>query len=755
MTKFKDDYEKLVVLLSHREELTLTAPNSIEGLFIICHDEREDVYIEKVYRAALLFITMGAKGNPADIYLGYGISRKATHVGVINGRLVTLTIEDFQSLNISTKFIYLPSITSDWGMREELKYKIGLGKIVHCETPESATYLGLLLDSIGRTWQSGTSYTSTNMFFGYNQLRTGVNYNVSSGLYGHEYDSRVETITFQKAFFDLDICAKPNTINKRFEELRLNGIYVAYTKMPYSYSGRLTRVVFKKTTHDIDDFIPFIAPQNVIEVYRGITADCFDILEATDQEVKNFKQLFREHKQAAAQRRREMRHAMLQKRITDKLNREDRELTKVYPRVENNLMCNRLHTYVHKIWKTNSIAKTLCKLNSLGYTKGVTRNITIRKSTQEMTYTLPNKDTVMTINERWEKKGRQSGKYGKTLRKVLTEQVPRFKIIDSELEQLVNHLKACTDLGTFEIVSGEDIQYWYDARKYADDEDTGTLGSSCMRHNTEYMELYAINPEVCKMVILVKDDSLYGRALLWEDKWMDRIYGSDSTITAFKNYAKKNGYHAKSVQNSDNVDRWTHPATGDEYEKTITINLTTDCEYYPYADTFLYIDTENGAISNDSIGYGAQLRSTDGHLYDDDRVYDDVDDRYINSDDAVYIESLGYHTHVDNSGYCDITCEHFLTDDMVRLESRDEYAWRDADGVVYCEEDDVWEHLDDTFYCEYGETQYSNRSNDSVYIEEISITVHEQNVEDVYEANGYEYNEDTMEWEESKTKEEA
>ena len=755
MTKFKDDYEKLVLLLSAREQLTLAAPKNIEDLFINCDDGREDVYEENIYRAALFFLTMGAKIDPAKRNFDYAIERKATHAGVINGSFIILTSEELQSIYNDPKFLYLPLISSDWGMRQGLRHKIDLGKLIHCETPESATYLGILLDDVGRTWQSGVRYTSTNMFFGYNQLRTGVSYNVSRGLYGHEDSIAEQRTTFQKAFFGIDISAKPGAMGTSFKELRLNGIYVAYTKMPYAYSDRLTRVVFKKITHDTNGFLPYINSRNLIEVYSSLPKDCLGILEATDQEIKNFKQLFKEHKQTAARMRREMRAEMLRKRLANKLKREDLELTRIYPRTENSLMCARTHTFVHKIWKTNSIAKTLCKLNNLGYTKGVTRNITIRKSTQEMTYTLPNKDTVMTINEKWEKKGRQSGKYGKILRKVLKEQVPKFKIIDSELEQLVNHLKACTDLGEFKIVSGEDIQFWYDVGNYAEEEETGTLGSSCMRHNPEYMELYAINPDVCKMVILVKDGYLYGRALLWEGKWLDRIYGSDSTITAFKNYAKRNGYHSKSVQNSDNIDRWTHPDTGDEYEETITINLIADCEYYPYADTFIYMDTENGAISNGSIGYGAQLRSTDGQLYDDDRVYDDVDDRYINSEDAVYIDSLGYHTHVDNSGYCDITCEHFLTDDMVNLESRDEYAWRDADGVVYCEEDDVWEHVDDTFYCEYGETRYSNRSNDSVYIEEISITVHTDNVEEAYEHNGYEYNEDTMEWEESKTKEEA
>ena len=371
-----------------------------------------------------------------------------------------------------------------------------------------------------------------------------------------------------------------------------------------------------------------------------------------------------------------------------------------------------------------------------------------------MTYTLPNKDTVMTENDRWEKKGRQSGKYGKILRKVLVEQVPRFKINDSELEQLVNHLKACADNGEFQIVSGEDIQYWYDGDRYAEYEDTGTLGQSCMRHDISYMELYAKNPDVCEMVILVKDEQLYGRALLWEGKWMDRIYGSDSTITAFKAYAKRKGFHAKSAQNSDNYDRWINPETGEEYCQNITINLDTDCDYYPYADTFFFIDIEGGMISNSEIGDGSQLRSTDGDLQYENRIYDEIDDRYIHSEDAVYMDYTGYYTHVRNTGYCEITCEYYLEDDMIILSNGDA-VYEEAPDIVHCEIDDVYAHIGDTFTCEHDENIYCSESNTSEYIDELGITVHELNVEDAYLDAGYVYNDETMEWEKSKTKQEA
>jgi hypothetical protein len=44
----------------------------------------------------------------------------------------------------------------------------------------------------------------------------------------------------------------------------------------------------------------------------------------------------------------------------------------------------------------------------------------------------------------------------------------------------------------------------------------GSLGNSCMNDKFDYLEFYYINPEVCKVVVLLEDDKIIARALLWK-----------------------------------------------------------------------------------------------------------------------------------------------------------------------------------------------------------------------------------------------
>lgn len=742
MSEFKADFIKLHNRLSWANR-TPRLPLAIQASIVHCSTH------EEVYRAGIFYLCMGVPVNLYDDYITNSFQTDRRYVGVVRGNFGIYNGAEVTYSHSDCNLFILPEIN----YRERIKSYASQTDAIICETPESAIYLGMLADDAGFLWSSGCRYTDTNMFYSTNDNSRC--YNLGQGLHCEKGENWGSKHRLQKILFGTDESMALASDGLDFNTLRVNSINVIYRQMPNSYSSALHRIVFKKVSNDINDSFLYLNDEGSIS-RRGrlLTADKAVILEATDEEKRYWGIAYRKYKAQLAEEIENTRRLIMEQR--ERRIREDRrqKLKHIYHLTENQLFSHRMHRFLYKVWETNKIAKTLLKLNNLGYTKGSLRNITISKSTQEMTYTLPNKDTVMTENDRWEKKGRQSGKYGKILRKVLVEQVPKFKINDSELEQLVNHLKACADNGEFQIVSGEDIQYWYDGQRYAGEEDTGTLGSSCMRHNPCYMELYAKNPDVCQMVILVKDDVLYGRALLWEDKWMDRIYGSDSTITAFKAYAKKKGFHSKSAQNSDNYDRWVNPETGEEYYKTMTINLDTDCEYYPYADTFFFIDLDGGMISNSEIGNGAQLRSTDGDIYDDDRIYDNYDDRYINQDDAVYMDYLGYSTHVDNTRYCEITCEYYLEEDMVRLSNGD-LVWVDAPDIVYCAQDSVYAHITDTFTCEHEDKVYCSRSNTSEYIDELGITVHQLNVEDAYLDAGYVYNDETMEWEESKTKQEA
>ncbi len=405
------------------------------------------------------------------------------------------------------------------------------------------------------------------------------------------------------------------------------------------------------------------------------------------------------------------------------------------------LFSRSLHDIFVKYKSQNTIAKTFVKLNKLGYFSDSIRNITI-KLDATMTYTPSGKEVEITENNKWSPKGRQSGKYGKLLRKVLKEQVPMKKFNDHDLEKLVNILKSESSIGNFSVVSGEDIRHWYNGANYRSD-NTGTLGSSCMRYDTcqDYLNIYVDNPQVT-MVILTKGDSLVGRALVWENKYMDRIYGSDATIVAFKNYARDNDLWYRETQNSETDIDFISPS-GEHSDGFITIELdTTDYETYPYLDTFCYLDRDTNTLTNEYHSSHSELRSTEGYLEDDDRVWDDWDDQYIDSEDAVYVEGRGIYTHYHNCVE-DVNHEWILKDDAVELHDG---QYIHEDDAIYCEEDGEYAAPGDVFYCEQDRIYYISSENNAVEAIDGSI-VHEDNLKEYCEENDMVFNEDTDEWE--------
>jgi hypothetical protein len=221
---------------------------------------------------------------------------------------------------------------------------------------------------------------------------------------------------------------------------------------------------------------------------------------------------------------------------------------------------------------------------------------------------------------------------GRLVRSILNS--AKISFTERELEEFVNQYKAVFDftkdkLRQFDIVSGEDIKYWYDGNRYQ--KGGGTLNNSCMSGvDSEILNIYSYNKQV-RLVILYDDDgdisneeyksnTIKGRAILWECDidgengiFMDRIYTTlDSDVILFKQFAEKNGWWYKKDQNMYGD---TEITNGNISKKSIIIaNLEyTDLEKYPYLDTLFYISTSNNLLSNDSIeGVDRIARDTDG-----------------------------------------------------------------------------------------------------------------------------------------------
>ena len=165
-------------------------------------------------------------------------------------------------------------------------------------------------------------------------------------------------------------------------------------------------------------------------------------------------------------------------------------------------------------------------------------------------------DTVSALMREVWSKNRQDIKVGRGARALLRS-AGVTDILDKDFEAFVNLFKATIDklndkFSYFNVVSGDDIHYWYGSKNYY--ERRGTLGSSCMAGADEsWLEIYTANPNQVSLVIFKSQDDdskIVGRSLLWTlndgKKFMDRIYTiNDSDVNLFREFAKENGWYAK------------------------------------------------------------------------------------------------------------------------------------------------------------------------------------------------------------------
>ncbi len=195
---------------------------------------------------------------------------------------------------------------------------------------------------------------------------------------------------------------------------------------------------------------------------------------------------------------------------------------------------------------------------------------------ENISYLLRNR--IQNAEDKWNSNLRTVTRIGRFIRKIL----PNLE--DKEIEKLTNIVKSVIkyDITDLQEVSGEKIRYWYNENHYAF-EDKGTLGNSCMRYSDyDYkFDIYAYNPNKCKLIILLNDkNKLLARALLWNtDKgpYMDRVYFSnDYEENLYKRYAREKGYKTYYENNEDMI------------VKEVRVS-SKECSDLPYMDTFKYV----------------------------------------------------------------------------------------------------------------------------------------------------------------------
>ena len=205
---------------------------------------------------------------------------------------------------------------------------------------------------------------------------------------------------------------------------------------------------------------------------------------------------------------------------------------------------------------------------------------------------------------------------------------------DSEIEEFVYKYRAEIEKEKdvlnrrFRVVKGQDIKKYYHKNSYQ--EESGSLGSSCMRYDRcqNYLGIYTQNSQASLLLLLSEEDEtkITGRAILWEmepyelsTKVMDRIYTiKTADEQLFKEWAIKNKYWYKEVQGfSEYTDFVFHKEDG-EIEKRqgeFSVQLDIKGEYgnYPYMDSFKYYNPYSGKLYNSSnFDYEYELTDTEG-----------------------------------------------------------------------------------------------------------------------------------------------
>lgn len=364
--------------------------------------------------------------------------------------------------------------------------------------------------------------------------------------------------------------------------------------------------------------------------------------------------------------------------------------------------------------KKQQIANDLLKLQETAKYKNRIRCITTRNN--GMISFLPvGQECIINDRGQWSRKNRVECKAGKFLNKMKAER--GFTWNDADIEKFVNYYKSKTVIkGEFNLVSGDLIREWYHEDSYA--EGCGQLNSSCMQYGNcqDFFGLYTDNPQV-KMIILVNEEGkLAGRALLWDEKYMDRVYGSDDTIVAFHNYAEDNGYM--------NIYR------GGECPN---IELDdTEFSKYPFMDTLYHVYEDGVSKFSDTFGLGSYMGKAqctggglEGYTQEEDSYYTcDSCGNNVSEEDYLYIDDL--YLCQDCVVHSDIEGDYVPKDDATELYNGDwchseharqlnsgDYYHEDDDDIVYCEYDDQNVHYEDISECDYNNENYI--TNDHVW----------------------------------------
>jgi hypothetical protein len=243
----------------------------------------------------------------------------------------------------------------------------------------------------------------------------------------------------------------------------------------------------------------------------------------------------------------------------------------------------------------------------------------------------------------------------------------------------------------FEVVRGDAIKDFYYYESYQSTE-RGSLGVSCMKHEhcQKFFDLYTENEENVSMLAMFNDKNrLIGRALLWDfdtHKIMDRIYtyNDEELSFYFKQWATEKGYFYKSEQNWFNTMFFEQIGSGKKEFKLEVKLPNIKQHYYPYMDTFKFIDLEKGILYNyipEDTSSLKTLTSSDGSKHPSDYlVFDEIDRVMRYRNDAAYVTYLNIWTGRQNVIYSNYNDKWILNKDARYENLLDDYIFNEENN---------------------------------------------------------------------------
>lgn len=288
-----------------------------------------------------------------------------------------------------------------------------------------------------------------------------------------------------------------------------------------------------------------------------------------------------------------------------------------------------------------------------------------------ISYLPKGKQCVYTLDRKWANDGRQSGKPAKVLRKVFTHNALRlFKEADFEIFNNKYKARFSTEGFKFEVLPNNEIDNVYNTLRVDRADGDCTLNGSCMnidydseRPTDGYFEIYTKCPKASIIKLTDKEGKLSGRALLWkatrldngeEIMFMDRVYVvKDHLYDAFIEFADDNKYWHKKYYKSREFTYNLIDPSGEEQIVKLEIKTNTDCESYPYIDTFSWGDDgvmRNYEEQNNRYIYDSTTGGRDDN--DSPEVWDEINEEDIHERNSVEVTVGQYRdctTHIDNT----------------------------------------------------------------------------------------------------------